>query len=97
MQQVPAEGLSSERRQIRRLESTPAAHLRTAMNEHIELMMPIKAASYDYRKRAFTFVCNKFGVFDGRLNSCGMALLIEMGIGKTIVTSNLRAGVFATF
>ena len=67
------------------------------MNEHIELIMPTKAAPHDHQKRAFTFVCDKFGVFDGHLNSCGTALLIEMGISKTIVISNLRSGVFAIF
>lgn len=34
----------------------------TAMNENIELMMPIKAAPYDHQKKAFAFACDKFGV-----------------------------------
>ena len=38
-----------------------------AMNENIELMMPIKAAPYDHQKKAFAFACDKFGVFDERL------------------------------
>ena len=58
----------------------------TAMNENIELMMPIKAAPYDHQKRAFAFACDKFGVFDERLKSRGTALLMEMGAGKTIVS-----------
>lgn len=58
----------------------------TAMNENIELMMPIKATPYDHQKRAFAFVCDKFGVFDERLKSRGTALLMEMGTGKTIVS-----------
>ena len=58
----------------------------TAMNENIELMMPIKAAPYDHQKKAFAFACDKFGVFDERLKSRGTALLMEMGIGKTIVS-----------
>ena len=57
----------------------------TAMSENIELMMPIKATPYDHQKRAFAFVCDKFGVFDERLKSRGTALLMEMGTGKTIV------------
>lgn len=44
----------------------------TAMNENIELMMPIKAAPYDHQKKAFAFAYDKFGVFDGRLKSRGM-------------------------
>ena len=56
------------------------------MNENIELMMPIKAASYDHQKKAFAFACDKFGVFDERLKSRGTALLMEMGTGKTIVS-----------
>lgn len=58
----------------------------TAMNENIELMMPIKATPYDHQKKAFSFACDKFGVFDGRLKSRGTALLMEMGTGKTIVS-----------
>lgn len=58
----------------------------TAMNENIELMMPIKATPYDHQKRAFSFACDKFGVFDERLKSRGTALLMEMGTGKTIVS-----------
>ncbi len=58
----------------------------TAMNENIELMMPIKATPYDHQKKAFAFACDKFGVFDERLKSRGTALLMEMGTGKTIVS-----------
>ena len=50
----------------------------TAMNENIELMMPIKAAPYDHQKKAFAFACDKFGVFDERLKSRGTALLMEI-------------------
>ena len=57
-----------------------------AMNENIELMMPIKAAPYDHQKKAFAFACDKFGVFDERLKRRGTALLMEMGTGKTIVS-----------
>lgn len=56
------------------------------MNENIELMMLIKAAPYDYQKKAFAFASDKFIVFDERLKSRGKALLMEMGNGKTIVS-----------
>lgn len=58
----------------------------TAMNENIELMMPVKAAPYDHQTKAFAFVCDKFGVFDEHIKSHGTALLMEMGTGKTIVS-----------
>ena len=58
----------------------------TAMNENIELMMPIKAAPYEHQKNAFAFTCDKFGVFDERLKRRGTALLMEMGRGETIVS-----------
>ena len=35
----------------------------TAMNENIELMMPIKAAPYDHQKKAFAF--GSYGWGDG--------------------------------
>ena len=57
-----------------------------AMSENIELMMPIKAAPYDHQKKAFAFACDKFGVFDDCMTSRGVALLMEMGTGKTIVS-----------
>jgi len=56
----------------------------TAMNENIEALMPIKVAPYEHQKNAFAYACDKFGVFDGIVKSRGVALLMEMGTGKTI-------------
>ncbi len=53
---------------------------------NIELMMPLKAVPYEHQKNAFAFTCEKFGVFDGRIKSRGVALLMEMGTGKTVVS-----------
>ncbi|MCD8175692.1 MAG: DEAD/DEAH box helicase [Phascolarctobacterium sp.] len=53
---------------------------------NIELMMPLKATPYEHQKNAFAFACEKFGVFDGRIKSRGVALLMEMGTGKTVVS-----------
>ena len=50
------------------------------MTKKIEPMMPIKVTPYDYQKKAFAFACDKFGVFDNRLKSCGTALLMEKTI-----------------
>ena len=58
------------------------------MNEHIELLMPIKAAPYDHQKKAFAFAMRVFGVLPEEsevmhkspINKCGKgcALLMEM-------------------
>lgn len=55
------------------------------MNENMGLMMPIKAEPYDHQKGAFSFACDKFGVFDGRIKSRGVGLLMEMGCRKSLV------------
>lgn len=54
--------------------------------KNIELMMPIKAIPYNHQKKAFTFVCDKFGVFSNQIKSRGTALWMEMGCGKTVVS-----------
>ena len=56
------------------------------MNENNNEMMPIKVAPYDHQKQAFAFACDMFGVFDDHLKSQGVALLMEMGTGKTAVS-----------
>ena len=55
-----------------------------SQKDSTELMMPIKVKPYEHQKKAFAFACDKFGVFDGKMKSCGTALLMEMGTGKTI-------------
>lgn len=56
------------------------------MNQNVELMMPIKAKPYEHQIKAFEFACDMFGVFNDRIKSRGVALLMEMGTGKTIVS-----------
>lgn len=58
----------------------------TAMNENIELMMPVKAAPYGHQKKVLSFAYDKFGVFDECLKGCGTALSMKMGTSKTIVS-----------
>lgn len=53
--------------------------------DNIDLMMPIKVQPFVHQKRAFDFVCDKFGVFNDRRKSRGAALLMEMGTGKSLV------------
>ena len=57
-----------------------------SQKDSTELMMPIKIKPYEHQKKAFAFACDKFGVFDGKMKSCGTALLMEMGTGKTITS-----------
>ncbi|MEG1446998.1 MAG: DEAD/DEAH box helicase [Ruthenibacterium sp.] len=61
------------------------------------LRMPITAKPYNHQQQAFDFACEKFGLLASHSNrSCGVALLMEMGCGKTIVSVAL-AGVLYQF
>ena len=57
------------------------------MEQSITNRMPIKAHPYDHQQRAFEFACCLYGV-TGRSSpiSRGVALLMEMGTGKTLTT-----------
>lgn len=51
------------------------------------LIMPIRAKPYHHQQQAFDFACEKFGLTStNREMSPGVALLMEMGCGKTIVS-----------
>ncbi len=51
------------------------------------LPMPLKAKPYLHQQQAFDFACEKFGLLPSLSNrSRGVALLMEMGCGKTIVS-----------
>lgn len=45
--------------------------------------MPIKVTPFAHQQRAFDFACAKFGI-DGEKSSDGVALLMEMGTGKSL-------------
>lgn len=48
--------------------------------------MPIKVTPYQHQKNAFQFTCGNFGLTAPyRIISRGTALLIEMGLGKTLI------------
>ena len=49
------------------------------------MKMPVKAKPYRHQQEAFDFVCRLFGLTDGQQRSSGVALLMEMGTGKTLV------------
>lgn len=57
--------------------------------------MPVKAKPYEHQYKAFEFACMKFGILPGEFSS-GVALLMEMGTGKTITSIGI-AGVLYQF
>lgn len=50
------------------------------------LTMPVNATPYEHQNNAFRFACSKFGLLPSQSYSRGVALLMEMGTGKTIVS-----------
>lgn len=66
------------------------------MNSETDLLMPIKVTPYDHQKRAFEFIGSQFGLFGTRLKSHGVALLMEMGTGKSL-TAIAAAGCMYQF
>ncbi len=52
-----------------------------------EINMPIRARPYDHQRRAFSFTCQMFGLTGhDPPTSRGVALLMEMGTGKSLTT-----------
>lgn len=49
------------------------------------MKMPVTAKPYKHQQAAFDYVCRLFGLTDGKKRSPGVALLMEMGTGKTLV------------
>lgn len=57
------------------------------MDESTKLLaMPIRAKPYAHQQRAYDFACRLFGLEGGLIKSRGVALLLEMGCGKTPVS-----------
>ena len=56
------------------------------------LKIPIKATLYQHQQNACRFACERFGILPSEVHSNGVALLMEMGCGKTI-TSIAIAGI----
>ena len=48
--------------------------------------MPIRGKPFTHQQRAYNFVCILFGLADGKQRSRGVALLMEMGCGKSFVS-----------
>lgn len=50
------------------------------------LAMPVKARAYYHQQQAFDFACRQFGLLPSDSHSRGVALLMEMGTGKSLTT-----------
>ncbi len=60
------------------------------------LPMPIKVTPYEHQKQAYAFACRKFGLMGNARTSDGVALLMEMGCGKTITSVGITGALFKT-
>lgn len=50
------------------------------------LKAPLKATLYHHQRTACRFACERFGILPSEVHSNGVALLMEMGCGKTITS-----------
>lgn len=55
--------------------------------------MPVKAKPYAHQYKAFEFACTKFGILPSEFSS-GVALLMEMGTGKTITSIGIAGALY---
>lgn len=63
--------------------------------ENKQLHMPIRARPYDHQRRAFSFTCQMFGLAGhDPPSSRGVALLMEMGTGKSLTTIAVAGRLF---
>ncbi len=60
------------------------------------LPMPIKVIPYEHQKQAYEFACRKFGLMGNAKTSDGVALLMEMGCGKTITSVGITGALYKT-
>lgn len=54
--------------------------------EDMNLPMPIRVKPYLHQQQAFNFACKQFGLLDYEQMSRGIALLMEMGTGKSLTS-----------
>ena len=59
-------------------------------------LMPIKATPYQHQRDAFELACRLFGLASGKTVSQGIALLMEMGTGKTITSIAITGVLYLT-
>ncbi len=60
------------------------------------LPMSVKVQPYAHQKAAFDFACGKFGLVPSASRSRGVALLMEMGCGKTLTAIGITGVLFQT-
>lgn len=60
------------------------------------LPMLVKVQPYAHQKAAFDFACGKFGLVPSASRSRGVALLMEMGCGKTLTAIGITGVLFQT-
>lgn len=58
------------------------------------VLMPVKVKPYAHQENAFRFACKLFGLEDNCLLSRGVALLMEMGCGKTITSVGIAGALY---
>ena len=63
-------------------------------NSNASLLMPVKARPYYHQSQAFDFACEKFGLTAPHISSNGVALLMEMGTGKTITSIGITGALY---
>ena len=56
--------------------------------------MPIRASPYQHQQEAFAFACRQFGLGRDEARSQGIALLMEMGTGKTITSIAITGALY---
>ena len=56
--------------------------------------MPVKARPFAHQYNAFDFACKKFGLYPSDSHSQGVALLMEMGCGKTLTSIGIAGALY---
>ena len=56
--------------------------------------MPVKARPFAHQYNAFDFACKKFGLYPSDSRSQGVALLMEMGCGKTLTSIGIAGALY---
>ena len=65
------------------------------MPSNKSLPMPIAVKPYLHQQQAFDFACMRFGLLPSDFKSNGVALLMEMGTGKTITSIGISGILYA--
>lgn len=64
------------------------------MDENFSLSMPVKITPYSHQYKAFKFACEKFISSSENTKSKGVALLMEMGTGKTLTSIGIAGALY---